>query len=162
MHFCIDRIYLFNSTRQQRFRTFHFESMNFEGNRLDVVGYYVIGVVCENAENIARKRRTFVRVEIKIFLSLFGLLWIRTVHSFELLVNPFPSKPLFSRVCSTSLLKTLWEKEKLLTTSNFSFSLSVFYPFGELSTILIKFEIDVCKLLQFGRIKNNVVWQRVR
>ena len=35
-------------------------------------------------------------------------------------------KPLFLRVCRTSLLKTLWEKEKLLVTSNFSFSHSVF------------------------------------
>ena len=34
----------------------------------------------------------------------------------------------YSRVCSTSLLKTLREKEKLLVTSNFSFSHSVFYP----------------------------------
>ena len=40
--------------------------------------------------------------------------------------NPLPNKPLFLRVCSTSLLKTLWEKEKLLVTSNFSFSHSVF------------------------------------
>ena len=30
----------------------------------------------------------------------------------------------------TSLLKTLWEKEKLRVTSNFSFSHSVFYLFG--------------------------------
>ena len=28
--------------------------------------------------------------------------------------NPFPNKPLFLCVCSTSHLKTLWEKEKLL------------------------------------------------
>ena len=40
--------------------------------------------------------------------------------------NPFPNKPWFSRVFSISLLKTLWEKEKLLVTSNFSFSHSVF------------------------------------
>ena len=26
-------------------------------------------------------------------------------------INPFPNKPWFSRVCSSSLLKTLWEKE---------------------------------------------------
>ena len=37
-------------------------------------------------------------------------------------VNPFPNKPWVLRVCSTCLLKTLWEKEKLLATSNFSFS----------------------------------------
>ena len=36
--------------------------------------------------------------------------------------NPFPNKPWFLRVCSTSLLKTLREKEKLLVMSNFSFS----------------------------------------
>ena len=58
--------------------------------------------------------------------------------------NPFPNKPWFLRVCSTSLLKTLWEKEKLLVTSNFSFSHSVFYPFGEPSAIFIKFKI--CRL----------------
>ena len=29
---------------------------------------------------------------------------------------------------------------------------SVFYPFGELPAIFIKFEIVVCKLFQFGRV----------
>ena len=62
--------------------------------------------------------------------------------------NLFPNnfKPLFSLVCCTSLLKTLWEKEKLLIWSNFSFSHSIFYPSGELFTIFIEFEIVVCKL----------------
>ena len=41
--------------------------------------------------------------------------------------NPFPKKPWFLRVCSTSLLKTFWE----------------------LSAIFIKFEIVVCKHFQF-------------
>ena len=50
-------------------------------------------------------------------------------------VNPFPNKPWFLRVCKTSLLKTLWEKEKLLVMSNFSFSHSVFYPFQQLFAI---------------------------
>ena len=45
------------------------------------------------------------------------------------ILNPFPINPSFLRVCSTRLLKTLWEKEKLLVTSNFSFSRSIFYPF---------------------------------
>ena len=44
--------------------------------------------------------------------------------------NPFPHNDAFWRPWETSLLKTLWEKEKLLVTSNFSFSCSVFYPFG--------------------------------
>ena len=71
-----------------------------------------------------------------------------------LFFKPFPNKPWFLRVCSTSLLKTLWEKEKLHVTSNFSFSHSVFYPFGELSAISIEFKIVVCKLFQIGRVSN--------
>ena len=48
-------------------------------------------------------------------------------------------------VCSTSLLKTLQKKEKLLVMSNLSFSYCVFYQFGGLSVTFIKFEIVVCK-----------------
>ena len=46
----------------------------------------------------------------------------RWLPPFSLLFNPFPNKPWFLPVWSTILLKTLWEKEKLLVTSNFSFS----------------------------------------
>ena len=60
--------------------------------------------------------------------------------------NPFPNKPWFLLNCSTSLLKTLWEKEGLLVTSNFSFSLSVFYQFGQLSAFFIKSKIVLCKV----------------
>ena len=67
-------------------------------------------------------------------------------------VNPFPNKPCILRVCSVSLLKTLWEKEKLFETSNFSLSISVFYQFGELSTIFIKVKIVVCKLVHYGTV----------
>ena len=66
--------------------------------------------------------------------------------------KPFQNKPCFLHVCSTSLLKILWKKEKLLVTSNFSFSHSVFSPFEDLSSIFIKIEIIVCKLFQFGRV----------
>ena len=76
------------------------------------------------------------------------------VKIYPTILNPFPNKPWFLCVCSTSLLKTLQEKEKLLEPNNFSFSHSVFYPFGKLSVIFIKFEIVVCKLFQFGRVKN--------
>ena len=55
--------------------------------------------------------------EVSIILYIFFLL------------NPFPNKPWFLRVCNTSLWKTMLEKEKLIVTSNFSFSHSVFYPF---------------------------------
>ena len=68
--------------------------------------------------------------------------------------NPFPNKPWFLRVCSTVRLKTLWEKEKLLVKSNFSFSHSIFYSFREFSAIFVKFEIVVCIRFQFGRVYN--------
>ena len=64
------------------------------------------------------------------------------------------TNPCFLRVCCTSLLKTLQEKEKLLVTSNFSFSRSVFYQSRDLSATFIKFETVVCKLFEFGRIHN--------
>ena len=66
--------------------------------------------------------------------------------------NTFPNKPWLLHVCSRSLLKTLWKKEKLLVTSNFSSSHCIFYPFGELYAIFIKFKIVVCRVFQFGRI----------
>ena len=79
---------------------------------------------------------------------------VRNVNTLltNLSLNPFQNKPVFLRVCGTSPLKTLWEKEKLLVTSNFSFSNSVFFPIGELSAIFIKFEIVICKLFQFGKV----------
>ena len=66
-----------------------------------------------------------------------------------LLILTLFKKSLGFYVSSLQVLKTLQEKEKLLVTSNFSFSHNVFYPFQELSAIFIKFEIVVCKLFQF-------------
>ena len=91
------------------------------------------------------------RVEYKRFLSFvfYSNLFVLTLLNFYF--NPFPSKPWFLRVCSTSLLITLWEKEKLLVTSNFSFTHSLSSSVDELSAIFIKFKIVVCKLLQLER-----------
>ena len=72
-----------------------------------------------------------------------GLLCDKNIEN-EYRLNPLPNKPWVLRVSSASLLRTLWKKEKLLITSNFSFSHSVFYPFGELSDIFAKFEMFVC------------------
>ena len=84
-----------------------------------------------------------------IFLSANALNWT----GLQLCCfNPFPNKSWFLRLCNTSLLKTLWEKEKLHVTSNFSFSHSVFYPFGKLSAIFVKLKIVVCKPFEFGRV----------
>ena len=73
-------------------------------------------------------------------------------------VNPFPHNDTFWRPWETSFLKTLWEKDKLLVTSNFSFTHSVFYQFRKLSVIYIKLKIVVCRLFQFWPVLNFVVW----
>ena len=70
------------------------------------------------------------------------------------------TKPWFSCVCRTGLLKTLWEMEKLFVTSNFSFSymfstrLENFLPFSSNSK---------CRLLtlSFWKRLKFVVWERV-
>ena len=94
---------------------------------------------------------SFNKFEIVVAISITGgncMCRIDCICS----LNPYPNKPWFLRVCNNGLLKTLWEKEKLLVMSNFSFSHSVFYPFGQLSAIFIKFEIVVFKLFQFKRV----------
>ena len=65
-------------------------------------------------------------------------------------------------VSAVQVLKTLWEKEKLLVTSNFSFSHSLFYPSKDLSVIFVKFEIVVCKLFQFEKSLKFAIWERVK
>ena len=68
-------------------------------------------------------------------------------------LNPFPNKPWFLRVCSISLLKTMWEKEKLLVTSNFSFFHRVFYPFRELSAISSHLKLSYANSLNLEEFK---------
>ena len=58
------------------------------------------------------------------------------------------------------VLKTLGEKEKILVTSKFSFSHSVFYSFGELPAIFIQFEIIVYKLFSVLESLKFVVLER--
>ena len=111
--------------------------------------YHFILKVFENFVWLIRRNLTFKsrkprRVRQRPFLRMDYKYRPKYFHDFNL----FPNKPWFLRVCSARLLKTLREKEKLLVTSNFSFSHSVFYPFGKLSAIFIKFEIVVCKLFQ--------------
>ena len=52
-------------------------------------------------------------------------------------------------------METLWEKEKLLVTSNFSFSHSVFYPSDELSAFSIKFEMLSAKSVSLEESKTG-------
>ena len=72
-------------------------------------------------------------------------------------VNLFPNKPLFLCVCSSSLLKTLRKKGKLLVTSKFSVTHSVCFHFGELSAILSN-----SKLSSANSFLKVVVWERVK
>ena len=57
-------------------------------------------------------------------MALAGAFCVSQTH-FDL---TFPNKPWFLRVCSTSVLKTLQEKEKLLVTSNSPFFPQCFLP----------------------------------
>ena len=64
----------------------------------------------------------------------------------------FPKQALVLRVCSRSLLKTLWEKEKLLVTSNFSFSHSVLYSFVYFQPFPSKLKVLSANFFKFGRV----------
>ena len=77
-------------------------------------------------------------------------------------INPFPNEPWFLRICSTSLLKRVWGKEKLLVMSNFSFSLSVFYPFGYISVISVTNENRRLQTLSVWKCLKFVVWKGLR
>ena len=70
----------------------------------------------------------FHKCQVNNISLLFLLSWRKSFFSRSF--NPFPHNDTFLCPWETSLLKTLWEKEKLLVTSNFSFSHSVFYLFG--------------------------------
>ena len=109
-------------------------------------------VVCNCYQFRLVKTFSFAKNLMHFHYSYFIIIFSRS--SVSNLFNPFPNKPWFLYVCRTGLSKTLREKEKLLVTSNFSFSHSVFYQFRELSAIFIKFRIVVCRLFQFGRVKN--------
>ena len=60
--------------------------------------------------------------------------------------NPFSNKPWFLRVCSTSLLKTLLEKEKLLVTRTFFF----FSSHSKLSSAY-SFSLEESKICRLGK-----------
>ena len=90
-----------------------------------------------------------------IIFNIFSIILWQTVHlpmHSWFFFNPFPSKPWFLRVCSTNLLRTLWEMEKLLDTV-FSTCLESFLPFS----ISLKlspansFSLEVSKICRLGQ-----------
>ena len=96
----------------------------------------ILKLVLERLENIVGKGQMLVTsifsFSKNVFRS-FQRLSFPEVLNMEIVfysVNPFPHNDTFWRPWEISLQKTLWEKEKLLAMSNFSFSHIVFYPFG--------------------------------
>ena len=97
---------------------------------------------------VCRSRWYRSKVRLHILCSLI-LLYTDTIGNLS-----FDKYLTLSQTSPVEVLKTLWETEKLLVRSNFSFSHGVFYPFWELSIVFIKFEIVVCKFFQFGSVQN--------
>ena len=67
--------------------------------------------------------------------------------------NHFPNKPWFLLVYSTSLLKTLWEKDTLLVKSMFSTRLDNFLPFSSnlKSSSANSFSLEESKICCLGK-----------
>ena len=92
-------------------------------------------------------------------------------------VNPFPNKPWFLTCLRYKSFEIIVGKGEIARNNNFSFSQSVFYPFGELCAIFIKSEIVFCnsfssdqsKSLSLGKdlnigilghiVNNTSIWQ---
>ena len=65
------------------------------------------------------------------------------------------SQTMFLHVCGTSILKTLWKKEKLLLMSNFFFFHSIFQPFHELYPFSSNRKLSSAHSLSFEILKNS-------
>ena len=96
-----------------------------------------------------------------------GLLWVRvnSLWMTELTIfatfKPFPNKPWFLHVCSTSLLKTAWVKKKLLN-KQFLFFPQCFLPVWKLFCHF--HQIWNCRLQTFSVWKSLkfVFWERFK
>ena len=85
--------------------------------------------------------------KVSLLIVKQGLSWHASQNICQRYINPFPidnfnsltHSPDLKRPCINSLLKTSWEKEKLLVTSIFSFSHNVFYH-STISKIKLNFQ----------------------
>ena len=75
-------------------------------------------------------------------------------------VNPFPHNDTFWWVWQRSLLKTLWEKEKLLIQAISSFP-TIFSTLSK-TEIVIFVTFVIWKCFQFGLVQNFVMWEWVK
>ena len=89
-----------------------------------------------------------------LFLHFFLLCKLISVNA---KFNSLPHSPDFKRPCIRSLLKTLWEKEKLLVVSISSFSNTVFYTFQNKFQVFSHIYCVLCKCFTFGLVQNFVV-----
>ena len=85
------------------------------------------------------------------FSSIHGSLFSNNGNS------SLPHNPDFKRPRKRRLLKTLWEKEKMLVPSIFSLSHNVFYPFRNKFQFLSPIHFVVCKCFQFAPVYKVVV-----
>ena len=99
-----------------------------------------------------REKSSYLAQSDMISANAFNFVQYR-ILSFGKDLNLSLSKSWFFMYLQKNSFENTAGKGKLLVTSNFSFSLSVFYPFGELSAIYVKFRIIVCKLFEFRRVK---------
>ena len=86
-----------------------------------------------------------------VFVTYYLLVHLVCLYHTILIITLTKTSTRF-HVSTVQVCRKHWKKEKLLVTSNFSFSHSVFYPLEESSTIFIQFQIVVCKFFQFGRV----------
>ena len=86
----------------------------------------------------------------------------KSMHQFLTFQRPFFKHALFLCVCCSSLLKTLWKKKKLLVTSSFSFSYSVFYLFNELSAIKKNMKLSSANSVGLVESITLFVWERIK
>ena len=93
----------------------------FADDNLNV--YQKLKFALGRVENIVGKGENIGNQHFLLFPTMFS------EGFFLRVINPFPHHDTFWHPWDTSLLKTLWEKEKLLVMSSFSFFYSVFYLF---------------------------------
>ena len=106
---------------------------------------------------MVRKREITCNKQFLLFSQCF-LLYKTLIFHFKCSLTLSQTSPVFLRVYGTSLLKTLWEKEKMQVASIFSYSHSVFYSTKE------KNQHSICRLrmLSIWSCQNSAVWERVK
>ena len=75
-------------------------------------------------QRFVEKKTLFVRYfssSTQYSQSFFFLQWLKKFLVWHQIINPLLHRYSFCRINRRQLLKTLWKKEKLLVTSNFSF-----------------------------------------